>query len=123
ISPMRTMQRSGLLSGITDVTIPGWIDETEAATMTYDQSLRKENWLNFSERLPAEHGQAFWVGREPGVTFQEIDLAGLAELIDDNLIDFDLSGWLGGYIDQNDRCELRVVFLDATGAPIHAGHI
>src|SRR5690606_30719187 len=79
ITPMRIMPRTGLPSAISDVDIPGWVDTTNATTVTYEHAIHQEIWLNYSQRLPADHGQAFWVGREPGVTYQEIDLRELAE--------------------------------------------
>jgi hypothetical protein len=48
--------------------------------------------------------------------WQDIDLSALAADVDGGAIGYRLSGWLGGYSDQNDRAEVAVELFDASGA-------
>ncbi|XAL98327.1 PEP-CTERM sorting domain-containing protein [Phycisphaeraceae bacterium D3-23] len=74
-----------------------------------------------SDPGPTNRGDNFFsagAGSSSSEMFQQLDVAAMAAQIDAGQIDFDLSGYLGGYINQNDRAEFFVRFLDANGSEL-----
>ncbi|MEM9419417.1 MAG: alkaline phosphatase family protein [Planctomycetota bacterium] len=70
---------------------------------------------------PSNRGDNFFsagAGSTSSEMFQQIDISAMAAQIDAGQIDFDLSGYLGGFSNQNDRSEFFVRFLDANGSEL-----
>jgi len=70
---------------------------------------------------PANRGENFFsagAGSSTSEMFQQIDVSAMAAQIDAGQIDFDLSGYLGGFSSQNDRAEFFARFLDENGDEI-----
>ncbi len=65
--------------------------------------------------LPPARGELFYMGVQPGVLRQEIDVTPVADLIDRGSVHYHFSGWLGGYIHQNDHLIVSAMFFDAVG--------
>jgi hypothetical protein len=69
---------------------------------------------------PVDRGANFFSGglNATSTMTQRIDVGNLADLIAQGQIDFDLSAWLGGYLNQSDNAKVVAHFLDATSAEI-----
>lgn len=94
--------------GQPDASVPGWDDPGAMTVIAYGAG-------NGFPRKGS--GRSFFAGggvAADAFMTQEIDVSSLAEAIDDG-VEIELSGMLGGYADQEDRAELRAVFLDAAG--------
>ncbi|AFY51246.1 hypothetical protein Nos7524_5534 [Nostoc sp. PCC 7524] len=66
---------------------------------------------------PSNRGQNLFFGgasRASSSASQDMDVNSLASVIDTGKAAFDLSGWLGGYDDDDDSATLNITFLDQT---------
>jgi hypothetical protein len=69
---------------------------------------------------PADRGDSFFSGGLLAVSTitQRIDVGNLSSMIDEGNLDFLLSAWLGGYLDQNDTATVIARFRDGTNNQI-----
>jgi hypothetical protein len=74
---------------------------------------------------PADRGKNFFAGGNVALSTatQTIDLTPGAEAIDAGSITYALSGWLGGYSNQNDDVQVTVRFLSSTGAQLGSAQL
>ncbi len=113
-----------------DITITGWDDRNRAMTIAYDQPDSGGDFPKPGrDAVPTNHGRCFFMSAErESTTSQSIDLSALRGQIDARQIDFELSGWIGGYGDQDDTLTIRAVALNDRGeetpfaqlGPIHS---
>lgn len=54
-------------------------------------------------------------GARASNAYQDIDLSGLAVLVDSGALRFELSGWIGGYYSQSDSVTISATCFDADG--------
>ena len=66
---------------------------------------------------PASRGAGFFAGGASGISTasQRVDVSAAAADIDTGHLTFALSGWLGGYLNQNDNARVAVTFLGGAG--------
>ena len=91
-------------------------------TVVYYNSL---GFPTFDDPIPPSHGFHFFAGGPANASSsanQTIDLAGnyasWFPAIDAGRATFNLSGWFGGYLDQDDGSALTVTFVDASEQPL-----
>jgi hypothetical protein len=74
---------------------------------------------------PVDRGNNFFSGGLNAISTmtQRIDVSSLTSLVDGNAIDFELSGWLGGFSNQNDRATVIARFLDGSNAVIGSAQL
>lgn len=104
-----------------DQVIAGWQDQQQHPTngfesMTLMRYGAPEGYPTANDPGPADRGQNFFAGGSQGqvsVMTQTVSLDTLRDAIDAGQVAFALSGWLGGFSNQNDRMELKATFHDA----------
>jgi hypothetical protein len=69
---------------------------------------------------PADRGKNFFAGGNAALSTatQTIDLSSGAEAIDAGSVTYALSGWLGGYSNQDDDVQVTVAFLNESGGKL-----
>jgi hypothetical protein len=110
----------------TDVAIWGWEDPCSATIMAYpDISTPHANQFPIINRdpLPTSRGNNFFVGNDNGTISQTVNLTLLTNLIDRKEINYELSGWLGGFNEHKDSVELKLFFINENGAERGTAHI
>jgi hypothetical protein len=103
-----------------DQAIGGWQDQQQypddgCHTMTLLRYGAPEGYPTKQDPGPEDRGENFFVGGSHGtlsVMTQRRDLSALAEAIDAGNVRCKLSGWLGGFSNQNDGMELTATFQD-----------
>src|SRR5437763_264234 len=75
------------------------------------------NGLGIDQSVAINGGANYFFGGQSAVStiFQNIDLADGSSKIDLGIVRADLSGWLGGFGDQEDYATLHVQWLDSSG--------
>ena len=107
------------LTGNTDHDVLDWAFETGTFTVIrYDQG---GGFPTASSPGPPARGNYFFSGgpasgNSSGV--QSADISACAAIIDTGLIQYDLSGYFGGFAGQNDRAQLTVTFQDVNDSPL-----
>ncbi len=100
-----------------DAALPGWVDPGYSTATLYGSS----GFPSLTDAGPDDRGNSFLCGgdasRDSSI-WQDIDLADIAAAIDTGSIGYRLSGWLGGYSDQNDRARVTVDMYDLSGAVV-----
>ncbi len=104
-------------SGEPDAWAAGWYDPGYLTVLRYDAP---DGFPSSADPGPADRGENFFAGG--GVSYstdisQLIDLAPLALAIDSGAT-YELSAWLGGYADNNDRASLTASFLARDGSEL-----
>ncbi len=90
-----------------------WQDVGAATAIMYGSA----GFPDAADPGPASRGASFFAGGAEGVSslVQRVDVSTLAAAIDaPSGVDFSLTGWLGGYADQDDRARLNLRFYGAT---------
>jgi hypothetical protein len=102
------------------VAIPGWTRHGNFNVMQYQSD--DSSYLSTTSPGPSNRGKNFFYGGSENGTdntvtsaTQTIDVSAAAVLLSSGKVKFVLSGWLGGYSDQNDNAVLRIQFVGATG--------
>lgn len=102
-------------TGFQVVAIPGWVTlEGNFTVVPYEAS----GFPDFESPGPEERGIGFFAGGPSNgfsSAWQIIDVSAGASEIDDRGVGFNLSGYLGGFYNQNDNAILSAVFQDAEG--------
>lgn len=97
-----------------NISISDWQDLAPATINTYATMGAGE--ISFSERsaipVPPDKGNCFFVGHEDCTITQEIDIAELFYKINRGEIGYELSGWIGGWLDHEDTLEITASFYD-----------
>jgi hypothetical protein len=105
--------------------IPGWTIAGGAFDVIQYQST-SGNYPAVTDPGPANRGNNFFCGGPNDAAStgtQTIDVSKDAARLDTGLIGFVLSGWLGGFADQDDNAALSIQFEDATGKALDKAQI
>lgn len=95
--------------------IVGWTPTGNITPIRYDAD---GGDLSATTPGPSDAGNCYFWGGSTGAMSsmtQTDDVSAVAALIDSNIVSYDLSGWLGGYAEQNDNAVLSIQFLGMTG--------
>ncbi len=78
------------------------------------------SWPNPATPGPVNRGRAFFSGwMDPVNTgVQVLDVSRGAAMIDGGTVAYELSGWLGGFLTQDDNATVNVSFEDSAGTPL-----
>lgn len=109
-------------SGYDAMTVPGWtVTEGAADSVCFGAIGFPRPDVNGSLR----RGRAFFSGGGTGDAsmFQHVDLSTAADAIDTGDVAFALSGWLGGWANQNDRATVVVTFHNLVGATLGSAEL
>ncbi len=108
-----------------NISISDWQDLAPATINTYATMGAGE--ISFSERsaipVPPDKGNCFFVGHEDCTITQEIDIAELFYKINRGEIGYELSGWIGGWLNHEDTLEITASFYDNSNELIGSGAI
>ncbi len=97
---------------ITDISITGWQDTGPATIYTYYSDPAESFPQPSRNILPNDCGNNFFIGVETGRISQTINVSELGYAIDNLAVEFSFSGWLGGFMDHNDKLEIIASFRD-----------
>jgi hypothetical protein len=103
------------VSGNDLLPVPNWIISGNFTVVAYDSSFAAPGPVfggNFFSGGPATRSDA---SNPSSTATQIIDLSALATHIDTGAVAAELSGYFGGYGEQNDRASLRATYLDGSG--------
>ncbi|GAA2813104.1 hypothetical protein GCM10010441_42270 [Kitasatospora paracochleata] len=104
------------------MTVPGWtITSGEPNAVCYGAP----DYPDASSPGSPNRGDQFFAGGGTGDSGQSqtVDVSAAHTAIDQGGVPFNLSGWLGGYWNQNDRVGITATFLDSSGEPIGSSDI
>ncbi|HML75267.1 MAG TPA: FecR family protein [Anaerohalosphaeraceae bacterium] len=97
-----------------NINISGWQDSSPATLNTYATMGGGE--ISSLQRsaipVPPDKGNCFFVGHEDSVITQEINVAELLYKINRREIGYELSGWIGGWLNHEDALEITALFYD-----------
>ncbi|SVE53998.1 uncharacterized protein METZ01_LOCUS506852, partial [marine metagenome] len=100
---------------VPDAWIPGWYDPGYLTVVQYDSP---GGYPSASGPGPGNRGANFFAGGSTDsdtYASWDIDVSSLATAIDAGAT-WTLTGWLGGYVGQDDRASLTAVFMDDLGS-------
>ena len=105
--------------GFSSVPIPGWTISGPLTVVAYDTPDPDDlpPFPTSSGPGPDDRGTNFFAGgpaNSSSSASQVISVAAAASLIDAGAVRYDLSGYLGGWTDQEDNAVLRIVFKQGT---------
>lgn len=101
-----------------DIDVSDWNPESGQFTVVRYSAA---NFLTASSPGPADRGNFYFAGGSSAASSsgtQTLDVSGCSTQIDAGNQQFSLSGFLGGYINQNDNARLTVTFRDAGNASL-----
>ncbi len=108
-----------------NISIAGWQDTTPATINTYATFGTGE--IDASERaaipVPSQKGNNFFDGHKSCTITQEIDLEDISYKINRSEVNYELSGWVGGWHRQEDTLEFSASYLDNSGRLIEIATI
>jgi hypothetical protein len=114
----------GTMDGSMPVTtIPGWTAMGNLDVMAYGAD---GGYPADTDPGPTNRGKNFFGGgpdNDVSTGTQVIDVSSVAPILDTGAVSYALSGWLGGYADQNDNASLGIQFEDAAGKVLGQGQI
>ncbi|MEN6306455.1 MAG: FecR domain-containing protein [Anaerohalosphaeraceae bacterium] len=97
-----------------NISISGWQDLAPATINTY--ATMGEGEISSSERsaipVPPDKGNCFFVGHEDCTITQEVSIAELFYKTNRGEIGYELSGWIGGWLNHEDTLEITASFYD-----------
>ncbi|HHK42688.1 MAG TPA: hypothetical protein ENJ50_09750 [Planctomycetaceae bacterium] len=113
----------GSSSGGTVSNIPNWTTSGNFTVVQYDAP---GGFPTSSGPGPASRGNNFFAGG-PNNGFssasQTIDISSIASQVDTGSIVFSLTGYLGGFSNQNDNAVLKIDFLDGSASSLGVAQI
>jgi hypothetical protein len=104
------------------VTTPGWYSSGQATAAQYGVN----GWPTLTDPGPANRGLNLFSGgpgNDMSSLTQSISVSQFASLIDTGGVTYALSGWLGGFADQDDNATLTVTFQNASNVALGTGSI
>jgi len=104
---------SGAADALTTTSVPGWTVTSNFTAVQYNASA---GFPTSSSPGPSNRGTNFFSGGPNNASSratQSIDVSSAAGVIDAGAVNFNLSGWLGGYATQGDDAVLTITFLSA----------
>ncbi len=114
-----------IISGYTPYSFPGWkvlgssLNSTAGMlAQLYDEG--NSGNINPTTPGPVDRGLLYFVGGYAGTTVsrQQLWLGEYAPSIDSGLFKYDLTGWLGGFLNHPDNAQVTLAFLDSQGQPL-----
>jgi hypothetical protein len=101
------------------VAIPSWTVAGGMSTIGYSVG------GGYPTSGPPNKGAAFFSGGTAATATltQTVNLAGLAATVDAGNLDYNLSGWLGGYLTQTDNAKVVITFKNSGGTSLGTGQI
>jgi hypothetical protein len=99
----------GSFDGLTVERVPGWATNGNFTVAQYGG----EGLPSQTDPGPPDRGSNFFAGGPNNASSsasQLVNVAPVAHLIDSGAVTFNLSGYLGGFFDQDDNAALRVIF-------------
>jgi hypothetical protein len=100
------------------VPVPGWATTSNFTAVTWSAG---GGFPTATDPGPADRGLNFFAGG-PGTALssatQLIDLSANSATIDAGQLQYELSGWLGGFSSQGDNAVLTATFLDLNGGTL-----
>lgn len=103
--------------------VTGWATTGNFTVTTYGGTV---GFPTLTDPGPASRGKNFFSGGENNAgssATQSVSVATESALIDAGRVAFDLSGFLGGYLNQNDNAVLTATFLSASNALLGSASI
>jgi uncharacterized protein (TIGR03437 family) len=109
--------------------LPGWVRSAYLTADSYQDS--GGDLYQLTSGIPLDASSNYFYGgldvsdsSNPVATaYQDIDVSSAASLIDAGNVPFALSGWLGGYADQDDNCVVAVQFQQWDGTVLGSATI
>lgn len=101
----------------TPVETPDWTSTGEATALQYGAP----SFPAATDPGPSDRGMNLFAGGiddAMSALTQTVDVSAYATTIDGGKVTYDLSGWLGGFEDQEDAAVLAVTFEDASGSAL-----
>jgi hypothetical protein len=108
-----------IVNGDAESGVAGWSELS--GTPLFDAVEYSSNWVQPSEPGPLDRGANLFVGgsgHQYAAGSQQIDLSANAGDITGGKINYQLSGWLGGWTNQTDNALVYVSFLNASNIEI-----
>ncbi len=107
-----------------DVSITGWKDNSRATVFPYTVPGRPPTSpMPGHDPVPENRGRCFFMAVDPNTTSQTIDVSALAKEIDAQKIRLKLSGWIGGFVNQDETLTVKAVALNEQGDELDAWQI
>jgi len=107
---------------VPDASLPGWYDPGFFTVVQYDSP---GGYPGDMDPGPSDRGENFfaggWITADSYATW-EVDVSNIASDIDGGA-NWNLSAWLGGYLDQEDSSAVTVHFLDESGVTLNSDSI
>lgn len=103
--------------------ISAWRDIGALTVIPYDSG---QGFPDSSDPGPPQRGDNFFsggAGTSNDLSSQRVSVADLAHWIDLGVVEYALSGWLGGYAEQEDRMSLAADFQDESGTTLSTASI
>jgi hypothetical protein len=108
-----------------NISATGWTKsappEARATVVQYQTTLLPDDeWPRIADPGPPDRGDNFFSGgdEDRSSISQTFDVSDLDIQIDDGLVNFDLEGWFGGWLFQEDYATLTALFFDGDGSEI-----
>ena len=101
-----------------NIKIKSWDDNTNATVIHYDHGSLHYLPDPNKHTVPDNRGQFYFAGIETGYISQHILVDQLKEYIDREEIVYNLSAWLGGFLDHKDNTLVHLYFLDRNMQPL-----
>jgi len=92
------------------VPIPGWSTTDKFTVIAYGT----DNWPSAADPGPDDRGHNLFIGGTPSnlsTAIQAVDVSVWSGAIDGSGVTYQMSGWLGGWSDQNDNAAFSATFL------------
>ncbi len=108
-------------NGDTLVSVPDWATSGNFTVVAYGAVDSIGAFPTLSGPGPVDRGSSFFSGgpnNSSSDAKQIIDLSAYAQLIDSSAVNFTVSGYFGGYLDQDDNATLMVNFLSGADATV-----
>jgi hypothetical protein len=102
-----------IVNGDAESGMAGWT--TYAGVDTFSAEAYGDNWVLPTEPGPVNRGLNLFVGGSGvsyGAAFQDASLSSFAADVSRGGVGYTLSGWLGGWLQQDDNAKISVRFLD-----------
>ncbi len=101
-----------------NVVLHDWVDNGPATVYSYDHPAEEGFPLAGENAVPEDCGKNFFIGVDNGDVYQDISLKELAALVDGQGVEYELSGWIGGFQGHVDSLTIIASFIDRSGVEL-----
>ena len=108
-----------IVNGDAEAGVTGWT--AFSGTALFGSVAYSNNWVQPGEPGPGNRGSNLFVGDSGNAYaagWQAVDVSSLASQINAGAVQYNLSGWLGGWTNQTDNAQLFVQFQSANAVDI-----